>query len=44
MIEEQIDELKLKLKQLKEKEILFGTAKYEDSKFSLRPTVNTEAI
>ena len=44
MIEEQIDELKLKLKQLKEKEILFGTAKYEDSKFSLRPIVNTEAI
>ena len=44
VIEEQIDELKLKLKQLKEKEILFGTAKYEDSKFSLRPIVNTEAI
>ena len=44
MIQEQIDELKIDLQKLKEKEILFGTAKYEDSKFSLRPIVNTEAI
>ena len=44
VIQEQIDELKIDLQKLKEKEILFGTAKYEDSKFSLRPIVNTEAI
>ncbi len=44
VIEEQIDELKLKLKQLKEREKLFGIAKHEGSKFSLCPKINTEAI
>jgi len=44
VIEEQIDDLKLKLKQLKEREKLFGIAKHEGSKFSLCPKVNTEAI
>ena len=44
VIEEQIDELKLKLKQHKEREKLFGIAKHEGSKFSLCPKINTEAI
>jgi len=44
VIEEQIDDLKLKLKQLKEREKLFGIAKHEGSKFSLCPKVNTDAI
>ena len=44
VIEEQIDELKLKLKQLKEREKLFGIAKHEGSKFLLCTKINTEAI
>jgi len=40
----ELDKLKKELKALKEHEIDCGIAKYEGSKLSLRPTINTEAI
>tara|TARA_B100000427_G_scaffold275611_1_gene244219 strand:- start:1048 stop:1503 length:456 start_codon:yes stop_codon:yes gene_type:complete len=44
VIQDQIDELQIDLEKLQKKEKLFGIAKHEDSNFSLRPIVNTEAI